>query len=104
MGKKKQSKSKGFISKGERPNVSSDTRKIVRSKTSDLDIMLNKLNLWKLGKNVTVTIDNPDQTQTNRRKIKVSGDVFFGKGRQASKIPEFSMKSNNEKDNKEVSA
>ena len=58
MGKKK--KSDGYTSKGERNNVSKDTRKAMRKGRSHLDTMINKYNAFKRGKNVMLTIPNPN--------------------------------------------
>ena len=57
---KKKSKSKGFVSKGERPNVSKWTRKATRRHylSSGLVVDNNKLRAWKQGKRVWVTMPN----------------------------------------------
>lgn len=43
-----------------------------------LQKMLNKFDAWKKGKNVMLTIDNPDTTQTNMRRIRVSARDVWG--------------------------
>lgn len=40
--------------------------------------LLNKFDAWKKGKNVMLTIDNPDTTQTNMRQIRVSARDVWG--------------------------
>ena len=60
MARKKGGKSSGFVSKGERPNVRKDTRKAMRRGVSNLETMLNKYNACKKGKNVMLTIPNPN--------------------------------------------
>ena len=58
MGKKK--KSDGYISKGLHNNVSKDTIKAMRKERSHLDTMINKYDAFKKGKNVMLTIPNPN--------------------------------------------
>ena len=60
MARKKGGKSSGLVSKGERPNVRKDTRKAIRRGVSNLETMLNKYNAFKKGKNVMLTIPNPN--------------------------------------------
>tara|TARA_B100000214_G_scaffold300229_1_gene230444 strand:- start:182 stop:451 length:270 start_codon:yes stop_codon:yes gene_type:complete len=60
MARKKGGKSSGFVSNGERPNVSKDTRKAIRRNVSNLETMINKYNAFKKGKNVMLTIPNPN--------------------------------------------
>jgi len=60
MARKKGGKSSGFVSKGERPNVRKDTRKAIRRNVSNLETMINKYNAFKKGKNVMLTIPNPN--------------------------------------------
>lgn len=43
-----------------------------------LQKMLNKFDAWKKGKNVMLTIDNPDTTQTNMRQIRVPARDVWG--------------------------
>ena len=58
MGKKK--KSDGYTSKGLHSNVSKDTLKAMRRERSHLDTMINKYDAFKKGKNVMLTIPNPN--------------------------------------------
>ena len=58
MGKKK--KSDGYTSKGLHSNVSKDTLKAMRKERSHLDTMINKYDAFKKGKNVMLTIPNPN--------------------------------------------
>ena len=60
MARKKGGKSSGLVSKGERPNVRKDTRKAMRRGVSNLETMLNKYKAFKKGKNVMLTIPNPN--------------------------------------------
>lgn len=77
---KKGGKSKGFISQGKHSNVASATRRAIRAERSPGEILMNKQKAWLKGKRVMVTIENPNKEETNKRFIRVTGDVFFGKG------------------------
>lgn len=39
--------------------------------------ILNQLKAFRAGKNVVVTIENPNKEETNKRFIKVNGKDFF---------------------------
>lgn len=39
---------------------------------------MNQLNAWKRGKNVVLTVPNPDKTETNARYIKVNARDWWG--------------------------
>jgi hypothetical protein len=73
---KKGGKSKGFISQGVHSNVSKKTRNAMRSdymKSSDR--LLNQQAALAKGKDIVLTIANPNKEQTNKRfiKVRVSG-------------------------------
>ena len=51
-------------SKGERRNVAKSTRKQMRDAVTPLTIMSNKMKAWRAGKNVIVTIPNPNKKET----------------------------------------
>ena len=76
MGKKK--KSEGYTSKGERNNVRKDIRKLMRRERTNLETMINKYSAYKKGKNVMVTIPNPNANmETNKPFIRVKAkDVW----------------------------
>lgn len=40
--------------------------------------LINQQNAWLAGKHVMLTIDNPDQTATNMRKIRVNARDVWG--------------------------
>ena len=63
MGKKK--KSDGYTSMGLHSNVSKDTLKAMRKERSHLDTMINKYDAFKKGKNVMLTIPNPNANAKN---------------------------------------
>ena len=72
MGKKKSRATQ--TSKGERCNVSKSTIKAVRRNymNNDLARMRNQFDAFNKGKNVMVTIPNPNTNETNKRFIRVS--------------------------------
>ncbi len=75
MGKKK--KSEGYTSKGERNSVRKDIRNMIRRDRSNLETMINKYSAYKKGKNVMVTIPNPDKGETKKPFIRVNAkDVW----------------------------
>jgi hypothetical protein len=61
-------------SKGERNNVSKSAIKAVRRNymNNDLARMRNQFDAFNKGKNVMVTIPNPNTNETNKRFIRVS--------------------------------
>ena len=72
MARKKGGKSKGFISKGEHSNVSKHTRKLMRRQTTELQTALNKQEAFRRGKNVMLTIPNPNKGESNKPFIRVN--------------------------------
>lgn len=69
---KKGGKSKGFISQGLHSNVSKRTRNAVRKEyMASGDRLLNQRAAFDAGKNVMVTIPNPNPHETNKRFIRV---------------------------------
>ena len=65
-------------SKGERRNVAKSTRKQMRDAVTPLTIMSNKMKAWRAGKNVIVTIPNPNKKETNKKLIKVNAKEVWG--------------------------
>ena len=79
MARKKGGKSKGFVSQGQRPNVSKWVRKAARRDylSDDLAVVLNKQAAYAAGKNVMLTVPNPNTNETNKRFIRVpASDVW----------------------------
>ena len=81
MARKKGGKSKGFISQGQLPNVSRDTRNTMRREylDDDLAVVLNKQKAWAAGKNVMITIPNPIKSETNKPFVRVPATQLWGK-------------------------
>lgn len=76
MGKGKKASGKNYTSKGEHRNVN---KKITNAMRSDYmksyDRVLNQIKALQQGKDIVMTIENPNKEQTNKRfiKVKVSG-------------------------------
>ena len=76
---KKGGKSKGFISKGERPNISRSIQKATRLAYLNTQARVNnQVKAWRAGKNVMLTIENPDKKNTKERKIRVPAIDVWG--------------------------
>ena len=77
MGKKRHST--GYTSKGERRNVSKATTKAVRREyLQNGNVLFNKFDAWKKGKNVMITMPNPNKNETNKRFIRVKASHVWG--------------------------
>ena len=69
---KKGGKSKGVVSAGLHSNVSTATRKLVKSGyRSSGERATNQLNAHLMGKRVMLTIENPNKNETNKPFIRV---------------------------------
>lgn len=72
MAKGKGGKSKGFISQGIHSNVSKATRRAMRAEyLASGERIMNQRRAFDAGKNVMVTIPNPNENETNKRFIRV---------------------------------
>ena len=65
-------------SKGERRNFYKSTSNKMRDAGTPLTIMSNKMKAWRAGKNVIVTIPNPNKKETNKKFIKVNAKEVWG--------------------------
>ncbi len=86
---KKGGKSKGFISKGVHSNVSSKVTNALRSEyLQSGDRALNQMKALRQGKDIVVTVANPNKEQTNKKfiKIRVSGKDFVARLKDNSRI------------------
>jgi len=78
MAKKKGGKSSGYCSAGINSNVSKKMRNALRADyLSSGDRLINQYKAFKKGKNVMVTIANPDREQTNKRFIRVTASTVW---------------------------
>ena len=83
MGKK--SSGKHYVSKGERPNVTRSVLNALRREYLTSDARLNnQVKEWRRGKNVMLTVKNPDKKNTKERMIRVPAIDVWGFPRQAS--------------------
>lgn len=70
---KKGGKSKGYVSAGVNSNVNPKIRNAMRRDyMQSPDRILNQLKAFRAGKNVVVTIENPNKNETNKRFIRVN--------------------------------
>ena len=71
MAKGKKSKGKNYTSKGERrSSIKTSTR-------NSADRVVNQLKAFYAGKNVMVTIENPNKDQTNKPFIRVPASTVW---------------------------
>ena len=66
------------VSKGERSNVNKKVCNAMRGDTSMLQRTINQRAAWVQGKNVMVTIPNPNEQETNKRFIRVNAKDAWG--------------------------
>jgi hypothetical protein len=89
MAKGKKSSGKNYISKGERPNVSRWLRKTMRREYLENNLLEranNQIAAFIKGKNVVLTIPNPNKNEKNKKFIRVNA-------REVWKTGSYSMKS-----------
>lgn len=83
MGKKKSRDSQ--TSKGERNNVRKDIRKIARREyLQSRDRHINQVEAFKRGKNVVLTVPNPDKNNTKERMIRVNAKDYWRSSKDAT--------------------
>lgn len=86
---KKGGKSKGFISQGVHSNVD---RKITNAMRSEYlqsgERVMNQMAALRKGKDVVMTIANPNKEQTNKKfiKVRISGKEFIQRLKDNSRI------------------
>ena len=68
-------------SKGERRNVSKFNCTPKSDNDNVLDRQVRQRMAWKKGRNVVLTIENPNKTETNKRFIKVNAKDLWGEYR-----------------------
>lgn len=75
---KKGGKSKGNVSAGIHSNVSKSIRRAMRADyLASGDRLLNQRAAFDAGKNVMVTIPNPNPNETNKRFIRVPAKTIW---------------------------
>lgn len=75
---KKGGKSSGYVSAGVHSTVNKKTRNAMRAAyLASKERVINQRRAFDAGKNVVVTIENPNKEETNRRYIRVNArDVW----------------------------
>ena len=93
MAKGKKASGVHYTSKGER-KADRDTTKAMRRDRNPLDSMLNKVNAWKAGKKVYLTVPNPEpSTMRNKPYVRVNARDVWGDPKRG-----FAMKSHSSDD------
>lgn len=77
MGKKKSSGVK-YTSKGTHSTISNKTKKMLRRSRDYGDRIESQLAAWSRGRHTMITIENPNSKETNKRFIRVEGNIVFG--------------------------
>lgn len=67
-----------YTSKGERPNVSRNIINGIKADLSAGDKMISIQKAWLKNQNPWITIDNPDTSQTNKLRITVRTNAYWG--------------------------
>jgi len=81
----KKSSGKNYTSKGERPNVTRSVLNALRREYIQSDMRRNNQAIaWRKGKNVMLTVPNPDKKNTKERMIRVPAIDVWGFPRQAN--------------------
>ena len=81
----KKSSGKHYVSKGERPNVTRSVLNALRREYLTSDARLNnQVKAWRRGKNVMLTVQNPDKKNTKERMIRIPAIEVWGFPRQAN--------------------
>jgi DNA-binding transcriptional regulator WhiA len=71
MARGKKSKGKHYVSKGERSSS-------IKTRTNNPgDRIINQLKAYYQGKNVMVTVENPNKSETNKRFIRVPASTVW---------------------------
>jgi len=81
----KKSSGKNYTSKGERPNVTRSVLNALRREYIQSGMRRNNQAIaWRKGKNVVLTVPNPDKKNTKQRMIRVPAIDVWGFPRQAN--------------------
>ena len=76
---KKGGKSTGFISQGIHSNVNRGVLKAMRQDyLASGERVINQRAAWAKGKNVILTIENPNKNETHKRFIRVNARDLWG--------------------------
>ena len=89
----KKSSGKHYTSKGI-IGVNRKISKAVRRDRTPSEVMLDKFDAYLKGKNVMITIDNPNPNETAKRKIRVSMRSIYGDPKEYLYGKDFKKRSN----------
>ena len=70
-------KRESYTSKGERPTVSRRWKKLMRKDVMQTDRTYNQWDAFIKGKNVVLTIPNPNKNETHKRFIRVPAKEYW---------------------------
>lgn len=73
-----QKTSKSYTSKGERRSMSRSLSKAVKRERTIIDYWTIKQAAWLKNLNPWLSVDNPNTNETNKRKIRVRANVYWG--------------------------
>lgn len=73
-----QKTNKSYISKGERRSMSRSLSKAVKRERTIIDYWTIKQAAWLKNQNPWLSVDNPNTNETNKRKIRVRANVYWG--------------------------
>lgn len=94
MAKGKKASGKNYVSKGERDCVARSTRNAMRREYMQSgQRILNQIEALKKGKDVVMTVPNPNREETNKRFIKVRISAKEWNAGKGGKGRDFIMKS-----------
>lgn len=83
MGKKK-TRSK-YTSSGKHKTVTRSVLNACRKERRAIDRLLNQLEAWSKGRRTMITIENPNKNETNKKFIRVEGNIVFGPWKRSDK-------------------
>ena len=73
-----QKTSKSYVSKGERRSMSRSLSKAVKRERTIIDYWTFKQAAWLKNQNPWLSVDNPNSNETNKRKIRVRANSYWG--------------------------
>ena len=81
----KKSSGKHYTSKGSHKVVSQKTKNLVRKSKPAGQRLVDQVMSWSKGRRTMITVENPNPNETNKRFIKLEGNVVFGPWKKAPK-------------------
>ena len=76
---KSKSNGRNYVSKGERQSTNQKTLNAMRSlRLSPAGEFVEKINAWRAGKRVMLTVPNPNSLETNKPFVRVEAREVWG--------------------------